>query len=208
MKIEINLKIILLFIIFILINKIDIYIIFLVFILLHELSHMIVGMIFGYKPKLLKLNPLGVSISFYNYNQNMKNDRYKRIITYLAGPLFNFFIIFILSFFYIDTVLKTKIIYTNILLGIFNLLPILPLDGGKILKEILSIFFSYRTVSNCILISTKFFLASATIIYSVAIFKIKNIAIFLLILYLWYLYFIEEKKENILIRAYNVIEKK
>lgn len=44
MKIEINLKIILLAILFFLLNKIDIYAIFIVFIFIHELSHMIIGM--------------------------------------------------------------------------------------------------------------------------------------------------------------------
>lgn len=208
MKIEINLKIILLLIVFILINKLDVYIIFLIFILFHELSHMVVGIILGYKPKVLKLNPLGVSISFYNYNENMKKGKYKRILTYLAGPIFNFLMPIVFYFLDIDITLKNKIIYTNILIGTFNLIPILPLDGGKILKELLSICFDYRRVSNCMIISTKILLISLTIFYSIAIFKIKNFAIFLLIIYLWYLYFIEEKRENMILRVYNVIDKK
>jgi len=43
MKIEINLKIILLAILFLLLNKIDTYVIFILFILIHELFHMIAG---------------------------------------------------------------------------------------------------------------------------------------------------------------------
>ena len=44
---------------------------------------------------------------------------------------------FIFLLFPIEDELKMKIVYTNLLLGIFNLIPIMPLDGGKILKEIL-----------------------------------------------------------------------
>lgn len=68
MKIEINLKIILILVLFLLINKIDVYAIFLIFIIIHEIVHALVGILLGFKPKVFKLNPLGVLIEFYSYN--------------------------------------------------------------------------------------------------------------------------------------------
>ena len=207
MKIEINLKIILLMILLIILKKIDIYILFIIFILCHELAHMIVGMILGFKPKTLRLNPLGVSIEFYNYEENNKMNRWKRIFTYFAGPMSNFIFCIVFYFINIEPLIKTKIIYTNILIGIFNLIPILPLDGGKILKEILRIFYHSKVASIFMIHTTKIILIIITLGYSIAIFKMKNIVIFWLIIYLWYLYIIEEKKEKLLIRVYEIIEK-
>lgn len=207
MKIEINLKIIFVLIIFALFNKFDVYLIFIIFIFAHELAHMICGMILGFKPKILKLNPLGVSIDFYNYSENNKENRYKRIITYVSGPITNFIFSIVFCLIPISPIIKTKIIYTNTLIGIFNLIPILPLDGGKILKEILKLFYNNKSASIFMLYSSKMLLVLLTITYSIAIFKVKNIAIFLLILYLWYLYILEEKKELLFIKVYETIEK-
>ena len=87
MKIEINLKIILLAILFFILKQIDIYLIFIIFIIIHEMAHLIVGMTCGLRPKVFSINPLGVSIEFYMYQQRKSS---KKIITYLAGPLINF----------------------------------------------------------------------------------------------------------------------
>lgn len=207
MKIEINLKIILLIILFILLNRIDTYLIFIVFIVIHELSHMMCGMLLGFVPKTLRVNPLGVSIEFYNYNEFDKEKRNKRIITYLAGPIVNLILAVITYFLKIELSLKYKIIYTNLLLSIFNLIPILPLDGGKALKEILRKKYNDKVTTIFMLYNTKIILALFTIGYSIVILRMKNIAIVFLILYLWYLYFIEEKKGKLKIRIYEAIER-
>ena len=206
MKIEINLKIILFIILFIMLNKIDIYMLFIIFILCHELAHMLIGIFLGFKPKTLALNPLGVSIEFYNYDENKKNNCIKRIFTYFAGPISNFVFCFIFCFINIDMEKKTQIIYTNLLIGSFNLIPILPLDGGKILKEFLKLFYNSKIASIFMIYFSKSILIAITLIYSIAIFYMKNIVIFLLIVYLWYLYIIEEKRERLIIRVFEIIE--
>lgn len=45
LKIEINLKIILLGILFFVLQQLDLYVIFIIFIVLHEMAHLVVGMI-------------------------------------------------------------------------------------------------------------------------------------------------------------------
>lgn len=207
MKIEINLKIILLLILIVILNKIEIYMLFIIFILCHELSHMVMGIILGFKPKTLRLNPLGVSIEFYNYDENNKKNKWKRILTYLAGPLINLLIGMIFYFIDIEIEIKTKIIYTNFLIGIFNLLPILPLDGGKVLKEILKLIYNPKIASIFMINITKSILIIVSLIYSIVIFQMKNFMIFLLIVYLWYLYYVEEKKERLMVRVYEALEK-
>ena len=65
MRIEINLKVILIIFLFFLFNYLDTYIIFLLFISLHELAHLLYGLLIGGRPNKICLNPLGVSLEFY-----------------------------------------------------------------------------------------------------------------------------------------------
>ena len=84
--------------------------------------------------------------------------------------------------------------YANILIAIFNLIPIYPLDGGRILKGMLHILYGRKQsyeytnkISNaCIVLLTV--IASITILY------LKNIAILFILLYLWYLVIVENKQ--------------
>lgn len=201
MKIEINLKIILVLILFLVLNNIDTYIIFLIFVLMHEIAHLTVGVLIGGRPKKMNLNPLGVSLEFYSYGK--RNGIYK-ILFFLAGPLSN--LIIALMFIYIDKEHYSKIIYTNLAICFFNLIPILPLDGGKILKEILRLFVGIEASNKLTLAFSKTCLFIISFGYAIMIVEIKNIYLLILIAYLWYLYFIEEKKYNILKKAYKSIK--
>ena len=87
------------------------------------------------------------------------------------------------------------------------MLPILPLDGGKIFKEILNYFFGYKKSNIIVLNISKVFLILFSLLYSILIFKVKNIFIFFVIVYLWYLYYVEEKKLATVIKVYNILEK-
>ena len=125
-----------------------------------------------------------------------------KLFTYLAGSLFNFILATI--FYFLKG--KNDLFKINLLIGILNLLPIMPLDGGRILKEILKYFFGYKNASIIMIDITKTLLVLISLFYSIAILKIKNIAILFLIIYLWWLYFIEEKKLKTLKRVYKIIE--
>jgi Zn-dependent protease len=68
---------------------------------------------------------------------NFRHPRRDETIVALAGPLSNFLLAFIFSRF--PGNLTFILTYTNLYLGIFNLFPIPPLDGSKILLNILPI---------------------------------------------------------------------
>lgn len=204
MKVEINLKIILFAVLFFILKQLDVYIIFIIFITIHEMAHLLTGLAVGLRPKVFRINPLGVSVEFYMYQSRESS---KKIITYLAGPLINFVISIIFIFLSMNEVLKMKIVYTNLLLTIFNLIPIMPLDGGKILKEILVKILGNKNATIFMNQLTQVILVLFTLLYSVLILKIKNFAIFLLILYLWYLKYLEDRKIRTMMKAYEVIEK-
>lgn len=68
---------------------------------------------------------------------NFKNPRRDETIVAFAGPFSNFLLAFLLSLFHSN--LAKFIGERSLILGIFNLLPIPPLDGSKILLNLLPV---------------------------------------------------------------------
>lgn len=205
MKIEINFRIIFFIILMCILNKFNIYFIFMVSIFLHEIFHFIVGICMGLEFEKVRITSLGVSLELMSYKE--KNKSMKKIVIYASGPIFNFILALIFYLIDIDYNLKINMVYTNLCLGVFNLLPIMPLDGGKIFKELFLIKYDYKKSSIYSLNISRLILIFISILYSFLIFEIKNVFIFFTIVYLWYLFFIEERKLQTVLKAYNVLEK-
>ena len=148
----------------------------------------------------VSLGLLGFSAQMYSYGEE---KIFSKIFTYLAGPFCNLFLAFI---FYL-TKSKIELVQINLILGILNLFPIMPLDGGRVLREILKKILGHKTASIFMIELTKFSLILASLIYSVVILKLKNVAILFLIIYMWWLYSIEDRKIQTLKRVYGIIEK-
>lgn len=203
MRFRIDLKIFIFIILFWITKQIEVYAYIMIFAFIHELGHLITGIIVGMKPEKIEIMPFGVSISFKinpkEYNLKIKKANkleIKKIIVALAGPFTNFLIILITGNLKIDIFRSLIIIYTNFLIMIFNLLPIYPLDGGRVLNGILYIIFGKRKTEKYTNIISKIAVATITIISSIAVLYIHNIAIILIDIYLWYLIIKEDTKYN------------
>lgn len=203
MQIKINLQIFLFIIIFILTHQIEIYGWIMLFAFIHELGHMITGLILRLKPKTLSVMPFGISITFETYEYK-KLIEIKKILIAIAGPLINLIICIIASILHINIETKQLIIYSNILIALFNLIPIYPLDGGRILKGLIRLKCEEMKSEDTVNKISNILIVILTALSSIMILYLKNIAILFVIMYLW-LIIIRENKEYNLKRKLNKI---
>lgn len=206
MQIKVNLQIFLFIIIFVLTHQIEIYGWIMLFAFIHELGHMIAGIVLKLKPKSLSLMPFGISVTFETYEYK-KLVEIKKMLIAIAGPLTNLIICIIALFLHINLATKALVIYSNILIALFNLIPIYPLDGGRILKGIIRLGHEEIESDRIVNRISNILIIVLTAIASILILYLKNIAILFIIAYLWVMIINENKKYNMKIKMYEILEK-
>lgn len=206
MSIKLDLKIFLFLLLFLITSQINIYILLMIFACIHELSHLLIGVLLGFKIQVIKITPVGLQVSFKikceEYNKKILKGNslgVKKAIIAIAGPTTNFIICILLIILAklgkvdFQNTFYQNIVYVNILIGLFNLIPIYPLDGGRILNEILHIFIGLKKSYKCTYIISKVSIIILTVVSSIAILYLQNISIIIILVYLWGL-FIKESK--------------
>ena len=116
-----------------------------IIIFFHELGHFETARILNYEIDKIYIYPTG---GISKFTSNINTSFIKELLVLINGPLLQIVIYLLLSKFYPyqRSITYLKNIHYSILL--FNLLPIYPLDGGKILNLLLNKLFSFRTSFN------------------------------------------------------------
>lgn len=119
-------------------------------VLIHELAHAaMIGML-GFGPSSVVLSGMGG----HTWNER-KAEPWQNLLISIVGPLSSFgiaLVFLILSasvpFFQTDPMmipLSRLMVMANLLWGVFNFLPILPLDGGNVFYNFVAMFAANRT---------------------------------------------------------------
>ena len=116
---------------------------------------------------------------------------------------------FAIIFTYIDPIFITKqdAVYSNILILLFNLMPIYPLDGGRIIKSILHIRLGNQEAKKYINEISNISMFFFTFLCSIAILYFRNIAYFLICVVLWAITLTENRKLKNDMKMYEIVQK-
>lgn len=123
-------------------------------IIIHELGHLFASKLYKWDLDKIAVYPFGGCVKF---SEKVNRPIKEELIILLSGPIFQ--IVFFL-FVYFLSIKGMLLSYRNLsifetyhyTLLIFNLLPIYPLDGGRILNLILNYFFPYKKSNKVIIV--------------------------------------------------------
>lgn len=161
---------------------------FTIIIFIHELGHALTGIILKFKLKRIEIYPYGGCTKLeYNINVSIL----KEFLVLIMGPLTQIIFVFIIK--NVQSFIPNYFYTYHYLILIFNLLPIYPLDGGRLLQLVLSLFFSYYYSHKYVLYISYFFYFILCYIF---IFLDFNLMVLFILFLLGYQLYNELKKAN------------
>ncbi len=127
----------------------DFFIALTVAVILHEFAHALVAKSLGAIAKRITLTPFGGALNL----QTKILTAQQKCWIYLAGPiaslLFSLLFGVMVWLFPVVFVYLEYLVVANFLVGVINLLPVYPLDGGKVLAQLIPVKIIYRASNLC-----------------------------------------------------------
>ena len=113
-------------------------------VILHELAHIFTARAYGIKVNSIELYPYGGTAVM---EDSFEGKRKEEAAIAFAGPAFNLVLLFLVQTLRWEGLIEgewaLEFIRMNFWLAVFNLLPILPLDGGRITRALLAGSFGF-----------------------------------------------------------------
>ena len=120
-------------------------IVFVFIIVIHEIGHIISSFYYGWKIDNIRFSICG---GYLTYNQELEKPFIEEFVIAISGFLAQLILFIFCAFLYKNNVINSRFAYLltkyNVSVFIFNLLPIIPLDGSKVLDIILNNIFPYK----------------------------------------------------------------
>ena len=131
----------------------------------------------------------------------------KKLIIAISGPAVNLLLVVLFSLLNKDifSISREFLVYSNLLICLFNLIPIYPLDGGRILRNFLHIITGLEESHNYTNLISNISIIILTMFASICIIYLKNVAVLFILVYLWYLVVYENKLYNQRLKIYEII---
>lgn len=181
-------------------------------ILIHEFAHCCACIYYNIGISEIKIFVFGGVAKFQKHiEENAKQE----IIIALAGPISNFIFLFIALLIVNKFNIKKNYIIqlfltANIIIGLFNLIPILPLDGGRIIRGVIGHCLGIKRATYivirlgyCICVLS-FFVG----IYMALVYNVEYIFISLLSIYIFFSNRKEKENINLIFTKNLIIRKK
>ena len=163
---------------------------------IHEVGHITMALMFKYKIKKINIYPFG---GYTIFESDINTPFINEFMVFLGGILFQT-IFFLISKQILDNSSYTYELIENYNLSIlmFNLLPILPLDGSKVLNIFLNKIYPFKK-SHLLTIYISYIAILMLIIFS-----LKNINLVLMIFLLLILLIKEHKRHKLIFNMFLV----
>ena len=155
-------------------GRIFLFVIYTVCAVVHELGHSLVASACGYRLNKITLMPFGAVVSGDIDGLNFKDN----IKIALAGPLLNIAIgLLFIAFWWVFPEIypfTEVVVEANLSLAIVNLLPVFPLDGGRVLSASLSIAFGKDKAFKICKITSVVFSVLLITAFAITVFNTVN----------------------------------
>lgn len=114
-------------------------------IFIHELGHVVAASAFGWRIREIQLLPFG---GVAEVEEQSDVPAWQDVVVALAGPLQNVWMMAVAAAMtrlgWLPEAWGAYFMQANLLLALFNLLPVLPLDGGKVMQAVLGLWMPYQ----------------------------------------------------------------
>lgn len=157
-KVKVNLLFIVVIFLFLLIGELPRVLIAFFCVLVHEIGHILTARQYGLKTTQIEFLPFGGVAVFEDM---LQLDPKAELKVALAGPAVNFVLVLVTTLLtrydLLNLHLALFFITYNLYIGIFNLIPAFPLDGGRVLRAILAQIKNYWQATDLTLKVTRLF---------------------------------------------------